>query len=85
MGPSALGLEARLVGPNEGANIVGHVEELRPLRLVEGELSGTPVYGSSLSAASTRRTRRGICTTNTDFVAENFYAVAAETASRRRE
>jgi len=58
MGPSALRLQASFVRPNEGANIVGHVEELRPLRLVEGELSGTPVYGSSLSVASTRRTRR---------------------------
>jgi hypothetical protein len=34
---SALRLQARIVGANEGANVVGHVEELRPLLLVEGD------------------------------------------------
>ena len=36
MGPSALRLEARLVAPNEGADVVGDVEQLGPLLLVEG-------------------------------------------------
>jgi len=35
--PSALRIESRLVGPDEGADVVGHVEELDPLLLAERE------------------------------------------------
>ena len=36
MGTSALGLEARVIGADEGADVVGHVEQLGPLLVVEG-------------------------------------------------
>ena len=35
-GPSALRLEARVIGAEEGADVVIHVEEIRPLIPVEG-------------------------------------------------
>ena len=51
--PSALRLEARLVGPNEGANVVGHVEQRGPLLLAEGHREAAetdrPLFSLTLS------------------------------------
>ena len=57
MGPPALRLEARLVGPNEGTNIVGHVEQLGPLLLVEGDREAAEADRPPFSLTRISRTR----------------------------
>jgi len=41
MGPSALRLEARLVGPDERPDVVGHIEQLGSLFIIERHREAT--------------------------------------------
>ena len=77
-GPSALRREARLVGANERADVVGHAEQLAPLLLVVGDreaaegdtppvsltVSDTPRLAVRLSCAFSARRRSSSAVTS---------------------